>query len=80
MMDETQSAQKQPSARHRRAVSAVARLRSAQAARPSTARSRPYSAYTRRGSEDEDTPNYVAPQTNREWWRYYVKVGIDGRA
>lgn len=67
------SAQKQPSARHRRAVSAVARLRSTQASRPGTARLRPYSAYTSRGSENEDTPNYVAQQTNREWWRYYAK-------
>ena len=34
---------------------------------------RPYSAYTRKGSEEEE-PKFEAPQTDREWWRAYLKV------
>ena len=66
--------QRRPSARHRRAMSAIARP-SSSTVRPFTASRprRPYSAYTKKGSED-DTPQYDAPTTNREWWRYYVKV------
>jgi len=62
------------SARHRRAMSAIARPSSG-AGRPPTAgrQRRPYSAYTKRGSE-ENSPKYDAPETNREWWRFYMKV------
>ena len=34
---------------------------------------RPYSAYTNRGTE-EAGPKFDVPETNREWWRTYVKV------
>lgn len=62
------------SARHRRAMSAIARPTSG-ASRPLTASRprRPYSAYTNRGSE-EDQPKYDVPESNREWWRFYMKV------
>ena len=45
------------------------------AIRPFTASKprRPYSAYTARGT-DEEGPKYDVPETNREWWRTYVKV------
>ena len=68
---------RRPSARHRRAMSAIARPNTA-SLRPGTASGRPrrpYSAYTKRGGE-ETTPKYDAPETNREWWRYCVKVCI----
>jgi hypothetical protein len=48
-------------------------VRPGTAARPLTAR-RPYSAYTRREGEAENEAKCDPPQTNREWWRYYVKV------
>jgi len=35
---------------------------------------RPYSAYTKRDGEAENTPKYDDERTNREWWRFYVKV------
>lgn len=59
----------------RRAMSAIQRPCSNAFSRPkSSARPRrPYSAYTRRGSE-EDGPKYEAPETGREWWRAYLKV------
>ena len=42
----------------------------------SSARSRrPYSAYSRKGTEEEG-PKYEAPQTDREWWRAYLKVRL----
>ena len=56
------------SARHRRAMSAIARPSSG-----AGRQRRPYSAYTKRGSE-ENSPKYDAPETNREWWRFYMKV------
>ena len=69
---------RRPSARHRRAMSAIARPNTA-SLRPGTASGRPrrpYSAYTKRGAE-ETTPKYDAPESNREWWRYCVKVNLD---
>lgn len=56
----------------RRAMSAIQRPTSG---RPmsSTRPRRPYSAYTRKGDEEEG-PKFEAPQTNREWWRSYLKV------
>ena len=56
----------------RRAMSAIQRPSTG---RPgsSTRPRRPYSAYTRKGSE-EDGPKYETPQTGREWWRAYLKV------
>lgn len=58
----------------KRSVSAFHRPGTA-AIRPFTASKprRPYSAYTSRGS-DETEPKYDLPETNREWWRTYVKV------
>lgn len=63
-----------PSARQRRAMSAVQRPTTA-AIRPFTASRprRPYSAYTQRGGE-EDTPKFDEEATQREWWRFYLKV------
>ncbi|XP_019849828.1 PREDICTED: uncharacterized protein C2orf61-like [Amphimedon queenslandica] len=60
-------------ARFRKTASAVPRPRSS-SIRPFTASRprRPYSAYTSRGS-DEDTPKFDAPETDREWWRGFVK-------
>lgn len=69
------------SARHRRAMSAIARPSSG-VSRPLTASRprRPYSAYTKRGIE-EDQPKYDVPESNREWWRFYMKVKtLDSRA
>lgn len=61
-----------PSTRQRRAMSAIARPASM---RPLTASRRPYSAYTKRGEGDqENLPKYDGPESNREWWRFYVKV------
>ena len=34
---------------------------------------RPYSAYTRKGPEEEG-PKFDVPESNREWWRAYLKV------
>ncbi len=55
-------------------MSAIARPSSG-ALRPATATRprRPYSAYSRKGSED-DAPKFDAPESNREWWRFYMKV------
>ena len=69
------------SKRHRRAMSAVVR-RPSSSLRPGTARSgasakpraRPYSAYSERGADQDQTPKFDHPATNREWWRYYLKV------
>ena len=69
------------SERHRRAMSAVVRRPSA-SMRPGTARSganakpraRPYSAYSERGADQDTAPKFDHPATNREWWRYYLKV------
>ena len=72
---------RRPSARHRRAMSAIARPSTA-AMRPGTASGRsrrPYSAYTKRAGEAENTPKYDAPESNREWWRYCVKVRSPSR-
>lgn len=62
----------QKSSRLRRAMSAIERPSTG---RPtsSTRPRRPYSAYTRKGSEEEG-PKYEAPETGREWWRFYLKV------
>ena len=35
---------------------------------------RPYSTYTVRGRENENTPKYDDAKSNREWWRSYIKV------
>lgn len=75
-MEGTDSAEKparRPSARQRRAMSAIARPTTA-ARRPMTGSRRPYSAYTRREGESENMPKYDAPESNREWWRFYMKV------
>lgn len=73
---EVERSDRLPSARQRRAMSAVQRPTTA-AIRPSTASRprRPYSAYTQRGGE-EDTPKFEEEATQREWWRYYLKVGL----
>ena len=65
----------QRSTRLRRAMSAIERPSSGVLGRPtsSTKPRRPYSAYTRKGSEEEG-PKYEAPETGREWWRFYLKV------
>jgi hypothetical protein len=60
-------------AKLRRSTSAMpkqgaASLRPLTASRPR----RPYSAYTTRGPE-EQTPKYDNPESNREWWRGYLK-------
>lgn len=66
----------QKSSRLRRAMSAIERPSSGALGRPtsSTRPRRPYSAYTRKGCEEEG-PKYEAPETGREWWRFYLKVG-----
>ena len=77
-MDDSQRPKRVPSARHRRAMSAIARPNTSM--RPGTAVGRPrrpYSAYTKRGGEAENTPKLDAPESNREWWRFYLKVPID---
>ena len=58
----------------RRTMSAIQRP---SGGRPvSSARSRrPYSAYSRKGTEEEG-PKYEAPQTDIEWWRAYLKVRL----
>lgn len=58
-----------------RAKSAIQRPSSSALGRPtSSARPRrPYSAYTHKGSEEQG-PKYEAPETGREWWRFYLKV------
>ena len=44
-------------------------------ARPGTGRPRrPYSAYTNRQEEESASTQYDQPNTNREWWRYYLRV------
>ena len=56
----------------RRAMSAIQRPSSGRpmsSARPR----RPYSAYTKKGDEEE-SPKFEAPKSNREWWRAYLKV------
>lgn len=62
--------------RQRRALSAITRPKTGTLLRPPSATGtkprRPYSAYTNRGTED-DAPKYDPPQSEREWWRYYVK-------
>ena len=35
---------------------------------------RPYSAYTKREGEVESCPKFDAPGSDREWWRFYMKV------
>ena len=46
-------------------------------ARPGTGRPRrPYSAYTNRQEEQGTTSQYDQPNSNREWWRYYLRVSI----
>lgn len=62
----------------RRAMSAIQRPTSGAQGRPmsSTRPRRPYSAYTRKG-EEEEGPKFEAPETNREWWRAYLKVCVD---
>ena len=57
-------------------MSAVQRPTSGAPGRPASGRTRrPYSAYTRKG-EEEEGPKFEAPETNREWWRAYLKVGF----
>ena len=72
-----EKATRQPSARQRRAMSAIvrsgARRPATAARRPATAR-RPYSAYTKKDGEEENMTKCDPPQSNREWWRFYVKV------
>lgn len=63
---------RRPSARQRRAMSAI--VRPGNAGRPLTSTRRPYSAYTKRDGEAENTPKYDGPESNREWWRFYLKV------
>ena len=58
----------------RRAMSAIQRRPSSSGRPLSSSRPRrPYSAYTRKGDEEEG-PKFEAPQSNREWWRAYLKV------
>ena len=66
---------RRPSARKRRAMSAIARPGSG---RPKTASRRPYSAYTKREGEAENVQKYDGPESNREWWRFYMKVPLHG--
>ena len=73
MEDQEEASAKRPSTRQRRAMSAFARPGTA-ALRPQTASRRPYSAYTRREGEAENETKCDPPQSNREWWRFYVKV------
>ena len=54
-------------------MSAIARPGTA-SKQPATKPRRPYSAYTRREGEAENMPKYDGPESNREWWRFYVKV------
>ena len=42
--------------------------------RPVITPRRPYSAYTKRDGEAENTPKYDEERTNREWWRFYIKA------
>ena len=58
-----------------RSQSAMPRRPGTSVARPFTASKprRPYSAYTQRGAEEQGQ-RFDAPETNREWWRHYVKV------
>ncbi len=74
------STQRRPSARRRRAMSAIARPPTA-ALRPGTASGssikprRPYSAYTKRGGDEcEAGPKYDTEASGREWWRVHLKV------
>lgn len=67
---------RRPSARQRRAMSAMIRPGTG---RPQTASRRPYSAYSRRDGEAENETKCDPPQTSREWWRFYVKVSSAGR-
>ena len=59
----------------RRAMSAIQRPSSSGLVRPTSSSRprRPYSAYTRKGVEEEG-PKYEAPESGREWWRVYLKV------
>ena len=60
--------------RLRRAMSAIQRPSTGTGAPLGSARPRrPYSAYTRKGAEEEG-PKYETPETGREWWRFYLKV------
>lgn len=63
-----------PKTQRRRSVSEYARRESYVATRPTTTSRRPYSAYTKRDGEAENTPKYDDERSNREWWRFYVKV------
>ena len=50
-------------------------IRSISSARPGSGRPRrPYSAYTRRDEEQGAIIQYDQPNSNREWWRYYLRV------
>lgn len=66
---------KPKSATLKRSMSAVQRPRTSlvRAFTASSRPRRPYSAYTSRGTEEQG-PKFDAPETNREWWRQYVKV------
>ncbi len=61
------------SARKRRAMSAIPRPGTA-ATRPMTTPRRPYSAYTKREGDADAVPKYDGPESDREWWRFYMKV------
>ena len=63
------------SARKRRAMSAIARPTEVIARPFSSSRARrPYSAYTKRG-DDEEAPKYDTKESDREeWWRHSMKV------
>lgn len=59
--------------RRPKAMSAVM-TRRVSSARPGTGRPRrPYSAYTNRQEEQSATSQYDRPNSNREWWRYYLR-------
>lgn len=62
-----------PKSQRSRAMSAYAR---ADSFGPTVTFRRPYSAYTKRDGEAENMPKYDDERTNREWWRYYVKVNM----
>lgn len=66
-----EKAMKRPNARQRRVMSATIRPG---VGRPATAARRPYSAYTKKDGEEENMTKCDPPQSNREWWRFYIKV------
>lgn len=59
--------------RRSRAVSVFAKSKSC-IIRPGRIPRRPYSAYTKRAGESDNIPKYDDPQSNREWWRFFMNV------